>query len=796
MKPDSEQFEPSHPGPGLAVERLSLQMLSSVRHNRILSFTRFVLRHDRPVFLIWAVLVACAAVLAVQLPAVIHGGTDAIRDSESGKVTSTIDEKFGHGASFRFVAIVTHTATAVDDPEFGAAVKEVAAALEATPHVRSVTHYWNTGASELLGRDGKSALLLVTPRVDSYFEAEELTGSLRDAARGVAAERGYTTTLTGAPAMFYDLTRNSSSDLLRAERIGIPVTLLILLIIFRAPLAALLPLLLASVAVTISSAGLYLLSRWTPMSIFAQNVVTMVGLGIGVDYTLLVVSRFRRQLAQGDCVRDAALTASATTASAILVSGIAVGIGFLALLLVRARFLHGMAFGGMIVVLSTVAASLTLLPIILQWSGNAVNWPRRLHRAPTDGLMADTPWSRFARRVMEHPWSHLVPATAVLAMLITPVFWMQSRNVSLGDMPSGFEARRGSELLHTNFVDGWMGPIILLLRPVEGGNLLRPEAQQAVRAIASRLGRDQRVVQIQGYPRLLQAQQEQRNAFGGMASALAWRSAAAESISADGGTALFVVIPNASPERPETLEFVRQLRTDTWPEARAAGIAIKVGGPAAMIVDFDAELFGSLWRIVPAVLAITFVVLLVAFRSVLIPLKAVVVNLLSVLAAYGFLVLVFQDGVGAAFLAIDPPGGLNSLVVLMLFTILFGLSMDYEVFLLWQIQEEYWRTGENRTAVATGLARSAGLITSAAAIMVCLFGSFGFTRLTVTREFGLGLAFAVALDATVIRLLVVPALMELFGAANWWFPQRKRRAVPALLQAMPESTVSAKGGQR
>jgi RND superfamily putative drug exporter len=189
-----------------------------------------------------------------------------------------------------------------------------------------------------------------------------------------------------------------------------------------------------------------------------------------------------------------------------------------------------------------------------------------------------------------------------------------------------------------------------------------------------------------------------------------------------------------------------------------------------MIVDFDAELFGSLWRIVPAVLAVTFMVLLIAFRSVLIPAKAVLTNLVSVLAAYGFLVLVFQQGAGAALLHIDPPGGLNSMVVLMLFTILFGLSMDYEVFLLRQIEHEYRRSGDNRTAVAAGLARSAGLITSAAAIMVCLFGSFGFTQLTATREFGLGLAFAVALDATLIRLVLVPAMMELFGVANWWWP--------------------------
>ena len=268
-------------------------------------FIHFVLRHARVVFAIWALVVACAAVLALRLPTVIHGGTDAIRDSESGQVTSMLDEQFGPGASFSFAVIVSHRELSVDDPRFPAAVDQVATVLRALPRVKAVSHHWSTGAAELLGRDRKSALLLVTPNVDSYFEAEELTGALRETLRGVAEKHGFATMVTGAPAMFYDITRHSSSDLLRAERIGIPITLLILLIAFRSPLAAVLPLVLAFVAVTLSSAALYVLSQWMPVSIFAHNVVTMIGLGIGVDYALLAVSRFRRSLAQGCGVPEA-----------------------------------------------------------------------------------------------------------------------------------------------------------------------------------------------------------------------------------------------------------------------------------------------------------------------------------------------------------------------------------------------------------------------------------------------------------------------------------------------------------
>lgn len=737
---------------------------------------RFVLDRGRQVTAVWMLVLACAAPFAARLPSVIHGGTDTIRVSESGEVTAVIDAKFGRGAGFRFAVLLTHPETVVDDAEFRTAANQAAAALAANPRVKAVAHYWNTGMPELIGRDRGSALLLVTPAVDSYFEAEELTASLRASLRGAITERGYSTAVTGAPAMFYDLTRNSSNDLLRAERIGIPVTLLILLAVFRAPLAAVLPLALAGAAVTLSCAALFLLSVWIPVSVFARNVITMVGLGIGVDYALLLVTHFRQQLARGSGVADAALAASTATAPAILVSGIAVGIGFLALLLVRAPFLHGIAYGGLVVVLSTLVAALSLLPVVLKRWGRFLDWPRR--RQAPDTAMAGAAWGRWSRRVMERPWRYLVAASIALVLIAWPALRMQSRNVSMGDMPPEFEARQGFESLHRNFVDGWMGPVILLLQAREAGGMLQPEAQQAVLAITSRLSRDPRVTQVHGYPRLLLAPQEQAGTLTrAQRSPAPPSNAASDSISADGSTALVILVPHAPPERSEVLEFVRQLRADTWPEARAAGIAVKVGGAAAMIADFDAELFGSLWRIVPAVMAVTFAVLLFAFRSILIPIKAIVLNLLSVLAAYGFLVLVFQHGLGAELIGIDTPGGLNSLVVLMLFTILFGLSMDYEVFLLRQIQLEYQSSGDNRLAVASGVERSAGVITSAALIMVCLFGSFGFTQLTATREFGLGLAFAVALDATLVRLVIVPAMMELFGAANWWCPGGKRHLV-------------------
>jgi RND superfamily putative drug exporter len=421
----------------------------------------------------------------------------------------------------------------------------------------------------------------------------------------------------------------------------------------------------------------------------------------------------------------------------VLVSGLAVCTGFLALFLVHIRFLHTLALGGVAVVVTSVLMTLTLLPALLILIGEKLNWPRQLSRRPrSDGGL----WARWARETMTRPWRYLVPAVIVLGVLIVPTLRLKAWNMGADDLSPAMEARQGYDILTRNFVAGWMGPIAILVKSRENENLRTPGRQTAIAAIVSRLAVDPRVQAVGGYP------------------------------SADGRSALVLVVPKSAPESEVVMTMVRELRADSWRTASDAGLAVQIGGLSASVLDFDAELFGSLKRVIPVVLAITFIALVFAFRSIVVPIKAITMNLISVLAAYGFLVYVFQEGVGAGLIGLVPPGGLNSFIVLMLFTILFGLSMDYEVFLLSRIKEEYLRTGDNKKSVVNGLSRTGGLITSAALIMVVLFGSFGFTRLTATREFGLGLAFAVALDATLIRVVLVPILMGLLGRANWWFP--------------------------
>lgn len=737
---------------------------------------------DRPkrTILAWIIVLAVAAPFAARLAGELRGSTDAVPGSPSELVSQDVNRSFGKGSAFVFPATLT-SGIPTSDPRFAATARNLERVLDSAG-MNGVRHYWNTGDATLLGRDGHSALLLVTPRAGSFFDAESMVDRIRTAAAEGVVGSTFEVKVTGMISLFHDLDVNASDDLLRAERIGIPLTLVVLLFVFGAPIAAGLPLVLALGTIAITLAVLYGLSRVMPVSVFAQNAVTMVGLGIGVDYALFLVSRCREELAGGASLRTSVERAASHAGHVVQVSGLAVCTGFLALFLVHIRFLHTLAIGGVAVVVTSVLMTLTLLPALLLLIGERLNWPRRLSRrsTPSEGL-----WARWAAETMNHPWRYLIPSLIILAALALPTLRLKTWNMGVHDLSPAMEARQGYDILDRNFAPGWMGPIAVVVKTRDSGSVWTSDRESAIASIYSRLATDPRVRITGGFPQLLAALGPSRPLIKSTADLPASvRAASSGFVSADGRTALIYLVPRSAPESHEVMTLVRELRGESWGQATQAGLSVETGGFSASILDFNDELFGSLKRVIPVVLTITFIVLVLAFRSIVVPLKAIAMNLASVLAAYGFLVYVFQDGVGASMIGLIPPGGLNSFIVLMLFTILFGLSMDYEVFLLSRIKEEYQRSGNNRESIVSGLSHTGGLITSAALIMVVLFGSFGFTKLTATREFGLGLAFAVALDATIIRVVLVPILMGLLGKANWWFPAallpggalRRRRA--------------------
>jgi RND superfamily putative drug exporter len=746
------------------------------------TFTERMLARPVVVLGAWIVIAVVTGVAASRLPAVLRGGTDPIAGSPSEHVERELVRAFGEGAFYQYLLVLSSHDLSAGDPRFSVAARRVSDAVGALAVVRSVETPWNSSRPELVGRDGHAALLVVTPSINAYLEAERFLAALRGAIAAAHVPPELTLEITGATAAIHAVDVASSSDLVAAERIGLPITLVILLVVFGAPLAAVLPIVLAMVAVTVGFAGLYALHAWTPVTVFAENVVSMIGLGVGVDYSLFVVNRFREETMRGRAPIEAAAVAARTAGHSVLLSGATVAVGFLALFMVRASFLHTIALGGVFVVAGAVTASLTLLPALLVLLGPALYWPRRAISGPASDGRRGRFWVGWAGAVMRRPWVSLALVSLVLLVFVVPVTRLKSWNVGAAHLPAGDEARRGYERLGEEFSYGWMSPIIVLVEAPPGRSLWDASSRPAVEGLAAQLARDPRSGTVIGLHQVLDlwdalqfTNAPDPSAAADTTAPLArlpapLRAVARRVSSEDGRVGMIVLMTPGPPEDPRTMAYVRELRSRRWAEFDAAGLSVQWGGFAAVLVDFDREIFGRLPWVVAGVVLTTFVVLALLFRSLLIPFKATLLNTISVLAAYGFLVLLFQEGIGARLIGLDPPGGLNAFVVLMLFTILFGLSMDYEVFLLSRVREEYLASGDNTRAVALGLGNTAGIITSAALIMVSIFGAFGFTRLIPTREFGLGLAFAVALDATIIRVVLVPALMAVSGRWNWWWP--------------------------
>ncbi len=415
------------------------------------SFADTILRARAAVVVAWILLVAGAGVFAAQLSRVLVGGAEPIPGSPSQQVNDIIQERFGPGNLYRFLVILESKDVSIHNPEFRAVAQRIADALTAIEELRGeVRNYWNFGLNELKGDDSYSTLMLVTPDVATHHEAERLTKELRTAIRSANLPPGFSAYVTSMSAMFHDLDENSSTDLLEAEKIGLPITLAILLFVFGAPVAASLPILLALASVVVTLAALFFLSQVVPVSLFAENAVSMIGLGVGIDYALFIVSRYRQELAEGHPLRESIVRAVVEAGHAVLFSGLTVALGFLGLFLANAPVLHSIALGGIVVVATAVAASLTLLPALLSFFGAWTYWPRRIEAVAVDQRHRGL-WSRWATLVMGHPWTFLFVGVLLLGVFLAPLRRLQSWNIGAKDLTPGIETRTGYDVLAAQF---------------------------------------------------------------------------------------------------------------------------------------------------------------------------------------------------------------------------------------------------------------------------------------------------------------------------------------------------------
>ncbi len=710
------------------------------------------------VFIVWGLLVAVALPLSMHQADHLTGGGFNVPGSQSSAVQRQLKRDFAHAQNTTLAAVLV--------PRSGATVAQERAALTqldgAAGKVADValTPAAREQAAQQLARNGARPLIVPLATATASDDAAiDIAVKLRDK----LGLKGHITTpttpvathLVGEGALWAGMQDLTKKDLATAEGGGFPIVLLILLAVFGSLVAALLPLSLGIVSVGVTGALIYLLSQATEMSVFVTNMASMIGIGVAVDYSLFILSRYRQEITAGREPEQARAIAMATSGVAVTFSGLAVIVSLAGLLVVNVTAIRSMALGAMMVVAVAVLAATTLLPALISVAGRRAYEPGRVagvtawiarawqRRGGRGEERAERPefWGRWTAAVMRRPVAGILAAGGILLVLAIPALQLHMGNGALWQFPNDNEVRVGVEAATKLTGPGAGGPVAVVA----------PRAQLA--RVNGVLRGEHEVLRV-----------------------------ATPVSSQDGAQVLVRATLRSDPESPRAGDVVKRLRSELPP-------GTVVGGTPAFTRDILDRVEGSLPLIALVVLGLSYIVLLLLLRSIVLPLKAILMNLLSVGAAYGVLVIVFQWGWVDGFLGFQSPGQIDVLTPPLVLAIVFGLSMDYEVFLLSRIRERWAATGDPRGAVAEGLQASARTITSAALIMSAVFAVFVGTGVPSIKQLGLGCAVAIALDATLVRLVLVPAAMELLGKWNWWLPSRLARALPNV--AVEQAPVTA-----
>jgi RND superfamily putative drug exporter len=697
----------------------------------------WAVRHRRRVVLGWV-----AVLVAVVASSAAWGGSTSdvfeIPGTESQRAADLLDERFPEqGGSSARVVFAAPDGDALTDSENRQAIEATLAALADAPGVVGVASPFDTGA---VSPEGDIAFADVGYGVSADEVPAEEFAAL-DAAVAPAEEAGIQVAFGGEVGETEELSHTS-------ELIGLGVAVIVLLFSFGSVVAMGLPIVSALLGVGIGLTGITLVAGFTDLSSTAPTLAMMIGLAVGIDYALFIVTRHRQNLAEGHSVEESAARATATAGGAVVFAGMTVVIALAGLAVIGIPFLTVMGLAAAVTVFLAVVIAVTMLPALLGFAGHGIDrW--RVGRARTGSAAEahDTLSARWARSVISRPGRALVGGLAIMLVLAIPALSMRLGMPDDGSQPEGTTRRAAYDLLAEGFGPGFNGPFLIVVDTADAAD---PEV--AVQAVATALADD---------PGILSVSDPQVNA--------------------DGDTAVLTAIPRTSPSSPETEELVHHLRGDVLDDvAQATGAEASIAGSTASLIDVSDKMTSALPVFMLIVIGLTMLLLLVVFRSILVPIKAAIAILLSIASSFGVIVAVFQWGWLKDVIGLHETIPIISFLPMLMFAILFGLSMDYEVFILSRVREDYVRTRQARHSVLTGLTSSARVITAAALIMISVFASFILGDDPTIKMFGLGFSIAVLLDATVVRMMIVPAVMALFGDRAWALPRWLDRALPDL----------------
>ncbi|HYN69497.1 MAG TPA: MMPL family transporter [Candidatus Eisenbacteria bacterium] len=741
----------------------------------------FVYRRRRIIFVLALVAAGAAGALGADTASHLSSGGWLDPRSESAQVSDRLQADFGGGRT-AYLALFRSSEPGADatSTDFQAAIAAALKPVLDVPHVTGVTGYAETGDRRFVSEGGDATYVLINLDM-TEDESIEAVDAVQEA---LAPPPGYSVTMTGFGPIQKDSARISEQDLVRAEIVSLPIAALVLILVFGSLFAAGMPLVVAGLAIPSSIGIIGQLAQRTEMSIYVLNIATMLGLALAIDYSLFITSRFREELARGRTVEQAIERTVATAGKAVFFSGIAVAIGLSGLLWFRATGLSSIGLGGAIVVVSSVGFSLTFLPAVLGMLGPRVNSLSVAGLLRRLGLRRDEPlavrrsrWAQVAHAVMRRPIAVLVPVLALLLLLGSPFLRIQQGVPDATVYPAGTPSRDAWVALQTEFREGEVTPIVLLVDTSSSPTSAASIA--AVMAYAQTLSALDGINRVEGPFSLTdpstgqaldpnQVTQLYAAPAGTLPPQLADAVEKLKSAYIRGNTVRLDAISPLKSNEPAGTNLIGTIR-EIQPRDPAI-TRIQIGGVAAIGEDFLISQAERLPWAVGTTLLASAIILFLLFGSLAIPIKAVIMTLLSLTASFGALVWIFQEGNLHEILGFEPLGYTIAGNPIIMFAVLIGLSMDYEVLLLSRIQEAYRRSGDNAAAVAEGLAKTAGVITGAALIMVTVFSAFALADTITIKSIGVGMAIAVALDASIVRVLLVPATMRLLGRWNWWAP--------------------------
>jgi RND superfamily putative drug exporter len=716
------------------------------------------------ILLLWGVALVVAAPVVPRVSEVLKVGGFSSPNTEAAHARAVLERELGFAPSTLLAVYQSETLPATD-PRFQQAVARSLANVRALPGVTDVLLPSTDPA--MISRDGTTAYAIVGLDLPPE-EAQRLAPAFEAA---VQPQPELEISIAGGPVFYRDIETVSQRDLRRAELIVFPFATIALLLVFGSVIAAMMPLLVGAAGVAVVLLTLFAIASRVDLSIFVLNLATMLGLGLAVDYSLFITSRFREELdRQGRDVPRALERTMATAGKAVFFSGATVLIGLTGLALFDFMFLRSVGVAGVVVVAWSTIAAMTLLPAMLAVAGTRIDRFSVRGRSFL-GHHGDDFWVRLSEGVMARPVAVLIPTLALLLLVGAPFL---DANISSPDatiLPKDQPSRQAFDILVQEYGAGEISPFLIVLE--SPGRIFDRDALGEIYDISSRLANDPRVTRVQSIaPPALPREQAIGVASLQRGLQQVGVDTGASRLANDNAAVIFAYTAYL-PNDEENKALLAELRSLDPP-----GMTLLVDGGTAEIVDSVGEMYADFPRAIALIVVATYLVLLLLFRSLLLPLKAILMNGLSILASYGALVWVFQEGHLSRFMGFSALGFVEASLPIIMFCVLFGLSMDYEVFLLSRVREEWERTGDNTRAVAVGLQRSGRIITSAALLVVVVTASFVTADVVIIKALGFGIALAVFLDATVVRALLVPSTMKLLGRWNWWLPSPLERLLP------------------